>query len=252
MLKDLFQNRLFIGALAFFSLCVVGGTLYISHVEKQDVEELATDEDRVKQGTEKQQPQPTAKAPVGDTSQGGHWHGDEWHEEPHAPVAQLSTDARDTPASIVSPPPTGPLTYHAELLASHPVEALRQQGKERGHWSADHIPPFPPDDQEAAEFARYVYLIIYYQSTGQTDHPEYIQAFKAEVNFFDALQRSYDAGFGENFWDYARNLDLRKITWPLFEPFYLIPLHTTFTEADGINPQSARPLLPFELEASFR
>ena len=27
--------------------------------------------------------QPTAKAPVGDTSQGGHYHGDEWHADPH-------------------------------------------------------------------------------------------------------------------------------------------------------------------------
>ena len=86
MLKDLFSNRLFIGALAFFILCVVGGTLYISHVEKQGVEELATDEDPVKQVTEKQQP--TAEAPVGDTSKGGHFHEDgTWHAEPHdAPV----------------------------------------------------------------------------------------------------------------------------------------------------------------------
>ena len=36
---------------------------------------------------EKQQPQPTAKAPVGDTSQGGHFHEDgTWHGEPHAEV----------------------------------------------------------------------------------------------------------------------------------------------------------------------
>ena len=36
---------------------------------------------------EKQQPQPTAKAPVGETSQGGHVHADgTWHGEPHAEV----------------------------------------------------------------------------------------------------------------------------------------------------------------------
>ncbi len=92
MLKDLFSNRLFIGALAFFILSVVGGTLYISHVEKQSVEELATDEDRVKQLTEKQQ-QPTAKAPVGDTSQGGHFHEDgTWHEGPHETPSLAEVD----------------------------------------------------------------------------------------------------------------------------------------------------------------
>ncbi len=99
MLKELFSNRLFIGALAFFILCVVGGTLYMSHVEKQGAEELATDEDRVKQVTEKQQQQqPTAKAPVGDTSRGGHFHEDgTWHAEPHTPI-----DTADSRASAVS------------------------------------------------------------------------------------------------------------------------------------------------------
>ncbi len=89
MLKELFSNRLFIGALAFFILCVVGGTLYISHVEKQGTEELATDEDPVKQGTEKQQQQPTAKAPVAEQTPQGHFHADgTWHSEPHeTPVA---------------------------------------------------------------------------------------------------------------------------------------------------------------------
>ena len=197
---------------------------------------------------------PPAKAPIVEQPEPvGHFHSDgTFHAEPHAPVVASSPVETETPVAVATPTRTGPLTYHAELLASHPVEALRQQGKERGHWSADHIPPFPPGDQEAAEFARSVYLMIYYQSTGQTDHPEYIRAVKAEVDFFDALQRSYDAGFGENVWEYARNLDLRKITWPLFDRFYFNPIRTTFTEADGINPESARPLLPFELEASGR
>ena len=61
MLKDLFSNRLFIGALAFFILCMVGGTLYIGYVEKQEgAMELAEAEERIKQLTSKQQ-QPTAE-----------------------------------------------------------------------------------------------------------------------------------------------------------------------------------------------
>ena len=81
MLKDLFSNRLFIGALAFFILTVGGSLLYMQHVERQTARELAVHEERIKQLTEKQKPAP--QAPIGDTSQGGHWHGDEWHAQPH-------------------------------------------------------------------------------------------------------------------------------------------------------------------------
>ena len=69
MLKNLFSNRLFIGALAFFILCVVGSLLYQQHVEKQSARELAETEVRIKAITEK--PPPPAQAPVGETSQGG-------------------------------------------------------------------------------------------------------------------------------------------------------------------------------------
>ena len=41
MLKNLFSNRLFIGALAFFILCVVGSLLYQQHVYKETDKALA-------------------------------------------------------------------------------------------------------------------------------------------------------------------------------------------------------------------
>ena len=81
MLKALFSNRLFIGALAFFILTVGGSLLYMQHVERQTASELAAHAKRIKQLTEKQKLAP--QAPIGDTSQGGHWHGDEWHAQPH-------------------------------------------------------------------------------------------------------------------------------------------------------------------------
>ena len=37
----------------------------------------------------------TAEVPVGETSQGGHWHGDEWHADPHEPVTAIE----ETPVS---------------------------------------------------------------------------------------------------------------------------------------------------------
>ena len=89
MLRDLFSNRLFIGALAFFVLMVVSGTLYLRHIERQGQIEL----ERLKQW-EAQQKQ-TEKVPEGDTSQGGgHVHSDgTWHPGPH-----------ETEAPVVSPP----------------------------------------------------------------------------------------------------------------------------------------------------
>lgn len=45
MLKDLFQNRLFIGALAFFVLCVGGSLLYQQHVYKETDKTLAETEE---------------------------------------------------------------------------------------------------------------------------------------------------------------------------------------------------------------
>ena len=93
MLKALFsnRNRLFIGALAFFVLCVGGSLLYMQHVEQQMARELVETQERLKVWPEKQNP--TAEVPEGDTSQGGHVHEDgTWHEGPHdAPVEQPST-----------------------------------------------------------------------------------------------------------------------------------------------------------------
>ena len=95
MLKDLFQNRLFIGALAFFALCVGGSLLYMQHVAQQGAEELAETQDRVAQWNEKQKPKPTETAPppVGETSQGGHFHEDgTWHAEPHETPSLAEVD----------------------------------------------------------------------------------------------------------------------------------------------------------------
>ncbi len=202
MLKELFSNRLFIGALAFFILCVVGGSLYISHVEKQDVEELATDEAPVKQ--------PTAESPVGEQTPQGHFHEDgTWHTEPHAeaPVA-AEVDPSEATAITETSQPAMQLTYHAELLKSDPVEALRQQGKERGHWSADYLPDFPLDDTEAMEIARAEYHQHYYGDTPQG------RKAAAEVRrLMEAVNEHYPI-MGSD-WDVrARHNDLKMLYWP--------------------------------------
>ena len=104
MLKDLFSNRLFVGALAFFVLCVAGSLLYLQYVAREGAEYAAETQARVVQWNEKQKPT-TAEVPEGDTSQGGHFHEDgTFHAEPHEPVAetpslQENTDKYSRPGS---------------------------------------------------------------------------------------------------------------------------------------------------------
>lgn len=94
MFQDFFSNRWFIGALAFFIFSVVGGSLYIWHVERQGIEDLVQDEEGVNPLTGKRQP--TAEVPEGNTSQGGNFHEDDtWHTERHAPVASEDVQFSD-------------------------------------------------------------------------------------------------------------------------------------------------------------
>ncbi|MDE0637523.1 MAG: hypothetical protein OXI43_16930 [Candidatus Poribacteria bacterium] len=160
---------------------------------------------------------------------------DVWQGEPHEPVSRVKAYR-------------GPLTFHKDLLEKHPVEALRQQAREAGHWSAEHIPPFPPDDTEAAEFARELYLYRYYKWTGQTDNPAYRRHGIAQSEIWKAIAGRDD----KTPWEHARSNDLLKLTWPdtTTGPLPYVRFTTTFTER--INPLTARPLLPFELEMSNR
>ena len=149
MFKELFSNRLFIGALAFFILCVVGGSLYISHVEKQDAEELARDEDLVKQFTAKQQQQPTAKAPVGETLQGGHFNEDRTlHEGAHVPVPSTSHVASDT--GLQSPQMSVP-QQHRDTTGDVPIPTDIYDKNAWADYYAKAIPGIPLNrDDEAA------------------------------------------------------------------------------------------------------
>ncbi len=124
---------------------------------------------------------------------------DTWQGEQHEPVAQ--------PVQVkqpVKPTYTGPLTYHAELLKANPAEALYKQSLERGHWSAKWIPPFPPEDTEAQEFARNLYLREYYESIDDKKNPIYVQAGN-EIWF--KLDDIHDMPAD------ARSSDLLKLTW---------------------------------------
>ena len=88
MLKELFSNRLFIGALGFFVLCVVGSLLYMYYdmqrgaAEFAKDAELTKDQEQIKQLTERQKS--TTEAPVVEETPQGHFHEDStFHTEPH-------------------------------------------------------------------------------------------------------------------------------------------------------------------------
>ncbi len=196
------QLKWAIGGLALLIVGFMALQIYLYVDMQQFKKELAGPEPK----TETEQPPDQAQVPEVDKRPpppaDGHeyvWHGDHWDrvDQPH-----------DTPSVQPTPVPKtydGPLTYHEELLKTNPVKALRLQTEERGHWSAEWIPPFPPDDTEAQEFARNTYLSIYYVSIGEGGSPAHERANK----------RCTEMGrrISDYPWD-ARRADLTKICWP--------------------------------------
>ena len=164
------------------------------NAELQQLEKETAESDKLRQEHNKPQETPVAVkelppvVPPNEHPSGPHQHED---DKVHNPS--------------VSQTYTGPLTYHAELLETNPVKALRLQSEERGHWSTKWIPPFPPNDQEAADFARSRYLYIYYKSIGETDTPEYLQ-LEIEINSQLDVIRAYPKVS-------ARGSDLLRLGW---------------------------------------
>ena len=134
MLKELFSNRLFIGALAFFVLCVGSSLLYMHYDMQRGAAELAKDQEQIKQLTERQTSQPKAETPIVDTSQGGHFHADgTWHSEPHETIAvpveasERFTSIPDAFADVVNPTSTSSNPLFSDGVPEHlqcPLELI--------------------------------------------------------------------------------------------------------------------------------
>lgn len=141
----------------------------------------------------------------------------------------------------------GGLTFHAELLETNPVEALRLQSVEREHWSSEHIPPFPPDDQEAAALAYNIYLMIHYIELRDTTNPVFIKAWNDKWAILDTIFDKYPGlppYTEKHYSEYteaeldkqkvidARRNDLSRLTLPQIEdpPPLLHRMTSTFTK----------------------
>ena len=214
-------------------LIAAGGFMYWQWSQvAQFKEQLAQDEKMLEENDKVQHAAVTTDEKPPD-ERGYKWvrHNDHFHEVP----IDAPDEWNDTPITqpaLVPQTYTGPLTYHKELLEKHPVEALRLQAKERGHWSAKWIPPFPPDDTEAAAIARFTYLITYYDSIDDTTNPICQKALRNLEAWIKAdrerrkelskqLKVILSAGldfidmeaYKRNEWESARQNDLGKLTW---------------------------------------
>ena len=191
------MNRKRIGSIVLLIVLVgIAGIFYLinrdTDTEPDVVFEPPSDEviEQIQTDIAERNAQDADKTPSpGEKEETGHRHADgTWHEGAH-----------DTTSEAFK----GTLTYHKELLQTNPVEALRQQAIERGHWSARWIPPFPPDDVEAQTFARNTYLSEYYDE----GTPEFEKAVRAQLRQLKEINNKYPYG--------ARRLDLKKITWAI-------------------------------------
>lgn len=209
------RNKWYWGLAAFIILL---GTAFIvitirDRAEIQQPKEQAAETDTLLEEKDKRNAPEVVEGrqPLQGASPDGHWHDGVWHNESHdTPIAQ------NVPVSQPNETQTydGPLTYHAELLKTNPVKALRLQAEERGHWSKDHIPPFPPDDTEAQEFARNTYLTHYYLSIDDESNSIHGKAARAYLSQLLTIDE-YPSG--------ARKSDLLRITWTILDSGEVIP-----------------------------
>lgn len=142
-------------------------------------------------------------------------HGDHWDKVPIArtPIAapgavQPKPHTTDAAGEVIYP--------HHELLQTHPVAALRAQARDTGHWSAKYIPPFPPDDVEANEYARNVYIRNYYKSVGDPYSPivyKFSQAIMQLRIDSGIYVKSNKGSVRLNLHPSPRQMDLMRLEW---------------------------------------
>lgn len=202
-----------LGALA---LCIIGATVFFVLKDQAEIREL--------------------KRQLAEDMQ-GHYHSDGTyhhgqHDEHESSADVPRDDVREAKPGNVpkvssdkvpkneTPKPqpkrlyTGPLTFHEELLKTNPVKALRLQQEERGHWSAEWIPPFPTDDTEAQEYAKAIYLFKYYHHTfgDLFGNPEYEKETRIYAKASEDMKRMMNTVMSYPYG--ARKYDLLKLTWP--------------------------------------
>lgn len=166
MLKALFQNRLLIGALAFFVLCVGGSQLYMWHVEREGAEYAAKTQNSVAQWNEKQQT--TAEVVEDETAQGGHVHVD----GDVRPSAGNPTDSATTSGGDAATPQLSEAEIERIL-----AENRAQQAKIRADYIAKWGEPPSPDASYQHYRDNHGDVHRHYEGTVAISHYDYITRF---------------------------------------------------------------------------
>lgn len=173
-------------------------------------------------------------------------HGDHYHEVSISETDKTTQVDKPSATEVPKTKSSG-LTYHAELLESNPVKALRLQSEERGHWSKDHIPPFPPSDIEAQSLARSVYIIEYYKYIGKTsNNPVLEEADRIENEILRSTgERYYGIQDRASRQKYAtRRGDLLRLTWASLDASSFRDLPSDyFSSSNNIQPPMYNYLL---------
>ncbi len=137
MLANIFTNRLFIGALAFFVLCVAGSLLYMHHENQKGAEYATETEERVRQWNERQKEAPPAEVPVVEQpEQVRHFHPDgTFHAEPRENRVQESLPTESASALIPAVPPEAAVWEEKpdEQAPYHPHDDLSPEEHRRVH-----------------------------------------------------------------------------------------------------------------------
>ena len=189
------MNKKLYWGLGVLFILIIGGFVFLLVQQKAELNEWEADAAKDKKLTTAEKPPLVENKPPPPVP-GYEWvqHGDHYDKVPIA-------EANETPVKKTY---DKPLTYDEELFRTNPVKSLSLEMEARGHWGAGYIPPFPPDDLEAQELARYQYMISY---MNVTDAKELWDLVHKKMALWRRLNKKYGKYS-------ARAYDLARLTWP--------------------------------------
>ena len=195
------MKKKMIWGLSIFTILLIGAFAFIMYQQKVQLNQWKADaaartaKDKKLAAAEKPLMEKN-NLPLPPPEPGYKWeqHDDHYRQVPIA-------EANETPVKKTY---DKPLTYDAELFRTNPVKSLSLEMEARGHWGAGYIPPFPPDDLEAQELARYEYMIAFMNIQ---DAKELWDLVHKKMALWRRLNKKYGKYS-------ARAYDLARLTWP--------------------------------------
>ena len=155
----MFRKSVWIPFLIVLLTVIGGGLFYSSRVGKQEPA-------KVYKPVEVENPATPKPKPPGETAKSGHWHGDEWHAEPHSETPEVSAGAVSEPDTPQNAADTTTKVQGAPLIAQ----------PENGQINTP--------TQEASQPTQKAHKTFY--------GPEWAEWFKKEVELSDKRMQVYE------------------------------------------------------------